>query len=886
MLRFHQLGMKLRTLFMRRKAGAQLDAELRFHLDRQIEENRAAGMSADQARYAALRAFGNPALLRDQARAAWSWNGLESLLRDLRIGMRTLGRAPGFTFIAIGIMALGIGSNVALFTVVRGVLLKPLPFKDPDRLVRIYEADAHNPVHNRVAVSGADFFDWQRQQHSFEQMALLTTSGYDINLSGSAGQLPEQIAVQQTSWNLFPMLGVQPALGRLFTAGDDAAGANATVVLTWGLWERRYGADPHVVGSTVFLDTKPYTVIGILPSWFSYSDPTVQLWTPVYHEETWPGLTTAHGAHNFQVLARLRPGVSLVQAKAEMDAIQARIRKRFPTGPIFDAAAVVPMLEAQVGPIRTAIYVLFAATGCLLFIACLNIANLLVARIASRRKEIAIRAALGGSRARRFQEQLVESALLSLGGGGLGLLVAWLTVQWLVHMRGDLPRVYAVHPDGISLVFGVSVILLCGLVTGLVPVLSFHDGQILHTLWESSRFHVGSHGKVRLRRVLLALEVSLTVVLLACAGLLLKSYQRLRSVDLGCVTKDVLTMSLDLPEARYATPVQRLAFFEQLVERVRALPGIEAAGLDTELPGIGHQRDDAFTIQENPPLPQGKFLDASVPSTDPGLFQALGIPLLRGRLFQPAERLEDAEVAVVTPAFVHEFFPNADPIGKHIVDGNFDGPHSFQIVGVVGDVRESIGDPPRPTIYYPLYRGDMSFAFLAIRTHTDPLAYAVPVQKIVAKMDADLAVGHILTMEEIVGRSTLGASFDATLLSIFAALSLALAGVGLFGVLSYLATQRTGEIGIRIALGAQREQVLRLMLLDGLQPALFGLILGLAASAAATRFIRSLLYETQPLDPAVFAAVAATLLLVAALACMAPAWHASRLDPMQALRTE
>ncbi|MGH9606932.1 MAG: ADOP family duplicated permease [Terracidiphilus sp.] len=883
---FTQLAMKTRMLFARGKASAHLDDELRFHVERQTAENIAAGMSADEAHYAALRAFGNPALLREQARATWSWGALESFARDLRYGIRTLRRTPGFTIIAILVMALGIGANVALFTVVRGVLLRPLPFKDPGRLVRIYEADAHNPVHNRVAVSGADFFDWQKQEHSFDEMALATAGDFDINLSGSGGQLPEDAGAMEGSWNLFPMLGVRPALGRLFTANDDSASAGATVVLTWGLWERRYGADPQIVGKTVLVNAKPYTVLGVLPAWFSYPNPTVGLWLPLFHENTWPGFRTAHAAHNFRVLARLAPGATIAQAKAEMDAIQLRIRQRFPIGPVFDATSIVPMLESEVGPIEAALYALFGASACLLLIACLNIANLLVARAASRRKETAIRAALGGSRAGRIKEQVVESLLLSIAGGGLGLLFAWLAVQWFVRLRADLPRVYAVQFDGGAILFGVGVILLCGIAAGLVPALSLDDKQVLRALQGYSHSQAGNKGTLTLRRTLLTLEVALTVVLLASAGLLMKSYQRLRSVDLGCATRNILTMGIDLPEARYKTPAQRLAFFEQLVERVRALPGVEAASLDTELPGTGYQRDDSFTIQENPPLPKGKYLDAFVPSVDPDYFRTMQIPLLRGRIFRPDERLGNANVAVVTAAFVHEFFPSGDAIGKHIDDANFNAPHGFEIVGVVGDTRQTIADTPRPAIYYPLYRGDFSSASLVIRARADAPGFAVPVQKIVAKMDPSLAVSDVLTMDQLLGQSTLDQIFDTTLLTGFAVLSLLLAAVGLFGVLSYIVAQRTSEIGIRIALGAQREQVLRLMLADGLRPALIGLALGLAASAAATRLIQSMLYETAPLDPAVFAAVAASLLAVAALACLVPAWRASRLDPVRALRTE
>jgi predicted permease len=884
---FEQFRMRIGMLFRRGRAAERLDAELRFHLDQQIAENIAAGMSAEEARHAALREFGNPAALRDQARETWSWTGVESLLRDVRIAARTLGRTPGFALTAIVIVALGIGATVTMFTVVHSVLLKPLPFEDPDRLVRIYEADSHDPGHNHVAVAGADFLDWQKQAHSIDQMALMYTMNGGYNLSGSSGQLPEFVEAQVADWNLFPILSVRPAAGRLFTVDDDRAGADATAVLTWGLWKRRYGGDPAIVGQKILLDAKPYTVIGVLPAWFSYPHSKVQLWTAVRHEmASWPGFATSHGAHNFRVVARLKPGVTIARAKAELDSIQANIRKQFPEGPIFDATNVMPLLESDVHKVKGPLYALFGATGCLLLIACLNIAGLLVARAAARRNEAAIRTALGGSRARLIREQLVESVLLTLAGGVLGLLFALLTVHWLVTIRSDLPRVDGIHLDGVAVLFAAGVVLLCGLVAGLIAALSVNDKQVLRALQAASRSQAGSHGRARLRRVLLSLEVGLTVVLLISAGLLLRSYQRLRSVELGCATDNVLTMGINLPEARYKTHSQITEFYEQLLDRIRALPGVAGAGLNTVLPGTGSGRDDAFTITENPPLPKGKYLDASMRSVDPGYFAAMQIPIVRGRSFLPNQRLKDANVAIVTPAFVREFFPNTDPLGKHIDDGNFDDPHKFEIVGVAADTLEDVSRPAQPTMYFPLYGGSESYARLAVRTKSDAASFALPIQKIIAQMDRDLPVSDILTMDQIVGKSTLDASFDALLLTVLATLSLILAAVGLFGVLSYIVTQRRSEIGIRMALGEQRGQVLGLMLVDGLRPAIYGLVLGLIASAGAVKLIRSMLYGSKPVDSVVFVAVAVALLLVAALACAVPAWRASRLDPMEALRTE
>jgi predicted permease len=532
------------------------------------------------------------------------------------------------------------------------------------------------------------------------------------------------------------------------------------------------------------------------------------------------------------------------------------------------------------------LYVVFAATGCLLLIACLNIANLLVARSAARRREAAIRSALGGSRARLIREQVIQSLILSIAGGTIGLFFASITLQWLISTRDDIPRADAIHMDGIVFLFAFGVMLACGLFAGLIPALSSSDKQVLKTLHESSRSLSGGRQSTRLRQLLLALEVGLTVVLLIGAGLLIKSYRQLRSVDLGCATSHVLTMDINLPYVSYDTAAKRVAFFEQLQERVQHLPGVRGAGVSTILPGQGHRRDDTFTIAEHPPLPRGQILDASTFFVDPNYFQAMQIPLLQGRLLQPDERYENARSVVISETLVRQYFPNENPIGKHIVPDGVEGNPRYEIVGVVADTLEDLTTPAVQTIYYPLYIGTERSAMLAVRTASAPTAQALPIQKVIAGLDRDLPVANVLTMDQILGQSTLDASFDAKLLLAFAVLSLILSAVGLFGVLSYIVAQRTTEIGIRIALGAQREQVMRLMLGDGLRPALAGLLIGLAGSVGVARLIQSMLYGTSPFDPAVFVLVAIMLLLVAVAACVLPAWRASRLDPMQALRTE
>jgi predicted permease len=888
-MRWEKLRMRFRMLLGRGRAAEWLDAELQFHLEQQIAENLAAGMSAEEARYAAMRSFGNTTLVREQARETWNWAGLESVLRDVRYAARALARAPGFSLIAIAVMAMGIGATVTLFTIVHAVLMKPLPFPDQDRLVMIYEADSTSHAGNHP-VAGGTFLSWQQRNYSFGQMGV-TTQGMAYNLSSPGGQLPERVQAEAVSWQTLAVLGLHAVPGRLFLASDDGYAAPKTAVITWGFWQRRFGGSQAAIGSTLLLDAAPFTVIGVLPRWFTWPDAKVQLLTDIMPQIP-EQVMESHDSHNFHVIGRLKPGISLARAQADLSTISAQERKRFPDGPVHDAANVHPLLQDEVREVKTPLYALLGATGCLLLIACLNVANLLVARGAARRREMAIRAALGGGRGRRMRAQVTESILLSAAGGATGTALAAGALHWLLSVRTDLPRAGAVHLDGAALLFAVGVAALCGITAGIAPALMDDDRQVLQTLQEASRSHSGGRARVRVRRALLTVEVGLTVVLLIGAGLLLRSYQQLRSVRLGCATHNVLTMGLTLPDAQYKTEEQKSAFVRELSARVHGLPGVEGVAMTTMLPGAGDGEDDAIVIHEDPPLKKGAYLDAMIRWVNPEYFEAMHIPLLRGRAFAQNEGPGDATYAIVSESFVKQFFAGRDPLGKHIDDAN-NGPlgakteASNQIIGVVGNTLATVySTEPAPTIYYPLYgglRGDIS---LAVRTAYDPLQLARPVQQVIAGLDRNLPVADVLTMEQIIGQSMLDSSFDATLLALFAGVSLALAAVGLFGVLSFIAAQRTTEMGIRMALGAQREAVLGLMLRDGMAPALVGLALGLAASAGTARLVRSMLYQTHPFDPGVFLLVAVLLLAVAALACAVPAWRASRLDPMQALRME
>ena len=880
--------MRWSRFFRRRRKDAEVIEEMKSYLAEQIDENLARGMSPTEARRRAYLKLGNPQRVRE---GLWQQNTLmflENLLRDFRYAVRTLGRSPGFTLIAVLVMALGIGANVALFTVVRSVLINPLPYRDPGQLYSIYEHDSHStdPEGGFAPVAGGSFGEWQKTAQGMAEMSLLSPWN-QYNVSGDKGNLPEKLDAAPVSANLFETLRVRPFLGRFFTPADDQPGAEATVILTYGFWKRRFNSDVHIVGQKIWLDARPFTIIGVLPSSFSYSGAfaanTIQLWTPAGHELSKFVLETFED-HEFVVVARLKPGVTPASLIQRLNAVQTQIRAAHPSPGVHDAVAGRSMLEDTVHEYKTSLYVLLSATGCVLFIACLNVASLLVARTAARSKELAIRAALGGGRFRLLRERLMESLALSLAGGVLGFALAWVAVQWLIRTRQDMNRVEFIHIDAIVILFTVGAVAVCAIFSGMISAASSGSRRILAGLQESSRGHSAGNARAGLRKILLVLEVGVTVVLLVGAGLLLKSYQRLRNADLGVPIDNVLTMRLSLPEARYKEAEKQVAFFEQLIERVRAVPGVHAAGLVSTAPGQGWGGDRLMGVLEHPWQSKDQAVDMMVRGADPGYFQAIGIPLQRGRIFRSDERLKRDHVVVLSESAAKQAFPNEDPIGKHVrieMTGEL-----FEVVGVVGNTRYQISEPIKPTLYWPIFGNGYSNATIIVRSAHDVDTLALPIQKIIGQMDPDLPVSGVMTMEESIGKATIGSQFDSILVMAFAVIALILAAAGLYGVLAYLVTQRTSEIGIRIALGAQRKTVLRLVLIDGLRPALVGLVVGLGASAAASRLIRSMLYETQPLDATVFATVAATLLLVAGFACLIPAWRASRLDPMQALRAD
>ena len=866
---------------------ADLKRELQSDLELEEEEQRERGVPPEEARYAALRAFGNPTLIREHTRAVWSWNALESLLRDVRISVRTLFRSPGFSMLAVLVMALCIGATTSLFTVVRSVLLRPLPFRDPERLVMIYEhfrdPSMNAQQFNYNPVAPADYYDWRTQTHGFEDMAAWRY--WQFTLTGEHGELPELVTARGGSWNLFPLLGVNAVIGRTFTESEDRPDGNA-VMLTWNLFERRFGGDPAIVGKQIHLDGKPYTVVGVLPNWFMYPDAKVQVWIP-YASGLPPVVLQHHDFHFSRVVARLRSDVSLASALGQVGAVQYRLHLQNLNAPVAEDVASRTLIQDLAQDVKKPLIILLCAVTCMLLIGCLNVANLTVARSAARQKEIAIRSALGAGTMTLIREQLVESLLVSIAGGMTGVLLSLAATKWLVTTWTDLPSARSVHADGVVLAFACALFISAALLAGLLSSISSTGKEGIAALQASSRSAAGSQARTALRKTLLTVEIATTVVLLIAAGLLLKSFWRLRTTDVGCATDNVLTMGYSLPAKKYDSPEKMNAFNETLLEQVRAMPGVRAAGLGSIVPGAGVAGDDSFTIPEHPPTAPGTALpDALSRLADPGYFRTLQIPLLNGRVFTSEDRAGRPKTIIISHQLAQQYFPGEDPLGKHLrVTGR--GSADYEIVGVVADTLYQVGQPGKATMYFPVLNGEIYEGLtLVVRTASHPLTFSVPIQKKIAELDPELPVSDVSTMEQIVEQSLGNASLSAGLVLAFAVLSLILASVGLYGVLSYLTMQRTGEIGVRMALGAQREEVLRLMLGDGMRSALYGLVLGLATSTGAVRLIQSMLYGTRPLDPAIFAAVAATLLVVAVFACLVPAWRASRIDPMQALRTE
>ena len=867
----------------RRRAEEELDEEIRAHLELEIEQNVEAGMSPEQARTAALRAFGNVALTKEDSRTVWGFRSLEMLWQDFRFGLRMLAKKPGFTAVAVIALALGIGANSAIFSVVHTVLLRPLPYRDADRIVMVWEdGTAHGfPIN---VTSAANYIDWRDQNQVFETMAIVGRASF--NLTG-AGE-PERIDGRRVSSSLFPLLAVDPVLGRTFLPEEDSPGANRVVILSHGLWQRRFGMRPDVIGQHLTLNGQSYEVVGVMPPHFHFPSRDDQLWVPIAFT---PQQAANRGDNSFEAIARLKPGVSREQADAEMDTITARLQQQYPNVVKTQGSVVIPLHEQLVGDIKPALLILLGAVGFVLLIACANVANLLLVRAAARQKEIAVRLALGAGRRRLIRQLLTESILLSAIGGAVGLLVALCGVSLLkTFIPKEIGQVTAVGIDANVLVFTLGVSLLTGLIFGLAPALQASKFNLNETLKEGGRDSaVGRRGN-RLRSFLVVAEVAISLVLLIGAGLLINSFLRLRNIDPGFHSKNLLTMRIALPREKYPDHAKRKAFYGELLSRVEALPGVRSAAVSNWIPLTLQGDTFGISIEGRPDPGAQEMPDIVTRVVSPGYFNTMGIELLRGRPFADGQdRTDTALVAIISETMARRLWPGEDPLGKRIKPGRSDSDMEWiTVVGVAKDVRQfELTAEPRLQMYLP-YSQPSFFVpgHLVVRTEVEPASLTAPVREAVWAIDKDQPVSDIRSMEEIFSESIARQRFSMLLLAIFAGVAMLLGAVGIYGVVSYSVAQRAHEIGVRMALGAPRGNVLRMVVGQGLKLVLLGVGIGLVAASVLTRLMESLLFGISATDPATFVAISVVLVAAATLASYIPARRATRIDPLIALRYE
>ena len=811
---------------------------------------------------------------------------MKTFLQDVRYGLRVLAKAPGFTAVAVLAIALGVAANTAIFSVINAVLLEPLPYREPGRLVSLWEMNRARDARQNV-LSPANLIDWKEQTNVFEDVAAFM----DIRANLSGGGEPEEVVVQYVTPNLFPLLGVEPIKGRGFTNEDATPGAARTVVLGHGIWQRRFGSDPGVVGKTFNLSGTPVTVVGVMPArfqWFIRKGSRTAAPPEMYSAFALSDTYRKRQGRYMSAVARLKDGVTRERAELELNHLAARLEEQYPEFNKGWGAEVVSLRDQFAGPIKPVLWVLLGAVGFLLLIACANVANLLLARGASRQKEIAIRTALGAGRARVVRQLLTESVLLAVVGGVLGLLLAWWGVELLLALSPrDVLDLGGVGLNVPVLVFTLGVSLLTGIVFGVVPAFEASRVSTSESLKEGAKGTTMGKRGGRLRGAFVVVEIAMALVLLVGAGLMLKSFARLRSVDPGFEPDNVLTMRVSLPVRKYKEDAQVIAFTRQATERLAALPGVEAAGAVNYLPFAGPGSATNFKIVGRPDPPPGEEPDTDVRVTDENYFRAMGIPLLRGRMYNVQESAERGQVAVVTQSFVDKYFPGEEPLGKQLLVNMKDEPNPTEIIGVVGDIKlHALDEAPQPTVYWPhaeLVYSNMTFV---VRAKGDPTALGTAARGAIQAIDADQPVADMRPMGQFLAESVARARFSATLLGVFALVALVLAGVGVYGVMAYAVAQRTHEIGVRVALGAQARDVLRIVLGQGMALAGAGLALGLLGAFALTRLLSSLLFEVSTTDLATYATLTGFLLLVAFLACFIPARRATKVDPMVALRYE
>jgi putative ABC transport system permease protein len=869
--------MKL-PLWRRQRREEELEEEIQAHLEMAKRDRMERGQTAEEAQEYARREFGNVGLVKEVTRETWGWTGLERLGQDLYHGARVLKKNPGFTLTAMITLALGIGANTAIFSIINAVLLRPPALNEPNRLARLYQGNYNNNS-LRESVSGPNFQDCKNQSRLFESLAAY--GNRSANVTGDDG--PERVFLTAVSADYFKVLKVEPVLGRAFLPEEDKPGAPRVVVLSYGYWQRRFGADPNIVGKTLTLDGYNFTIIGVMPREAQLSSET-QFWRLLgidYAAEN-------RGNQYLKVIGRLKPGVSWPQVQAEMDTLVESIAKAYPQLNAGWRLVVTPIMEEVVGPIRPTLLALLGAVGFVLLITCANVASLLLARAASREKEFAVRAALGASRWRLIRQLGVESMLLAIVGGAFALLLAPWATRALVALSAGIPRAKEIGVDHRVLGFTLAVSLLTGLIFGLFPALQISKPDLNESLKDGGRGAVG-FGRYRLRSLLVVSEVALSMVLLVGAGLTIKSFRRLLAVDPGFTPERVLSMQLSLPRQRYPQPAQQAAFSAQLVRELAATPDVESVGVIANRPFSNSQWSYAFVIEGRPPLPAGQVTVADYNSATPDYFHTLSIPLLKGRVFTEQDSGQSPAVAVISEAMARRFWPGEDPVGQRLFidDG---GPNPRQIVGVVGDVKHyGLERGAKPTVYLPFMQNPYRYMTLMVRASGDASNVAGAVTRRIRELEKDTPIDTVITMSQLVSNSVAPRRFLTLLLAIFAASALLLAMIGVYGVMSYAVERRTHEIGIRMALGARSSDVLRLVIRQGMTLAVAGVAIGTLFAFAMAKLITTssgILFQVEPTDWSTYVLIALLLPAVALMPCLITARRAAKVDPLVALRCE
>ena len=881
-----ECGRRLGMLFRREKFDREMDEEMRLHVEMREKAQRENGAAAQQAYTEARKNFGNALVMREASRDAWGWTWLEQLGQDLRYAFRMLSKSPGFTAVAVLTLALGIGANTAIFSVVYAMLLSPLPYKNASQLIVLNET---TPRVGTVSVSYPNFLDWRAQSHSFSQMAAVYHVGF--NLAGVSQ--PENISGEAVSPSFLSMLGVHPFLGRDFEPSEEKAGTAPVVLLGYSLWQTHLGGDPNAIGKTISLDGRSYTVIGVLPAEFRSIGKTDVMEPTGVAATTDSDMQKREDRGDMAVVARLAPGVTFVQARAEMEGIAARLAKEYPASNDQFSVKLQPIRNVFAGDARPALLVLFGAVMFVLLIACANVANLFLVRGAARTREIALRIAFGASRSRIVRQVLTESFVLAFLGGIFGLALAVAGIKGMTRLvSADMLNGASVSLNGAVLLFTAGVIVLCALVFGLAPAMHSTKPDVQSELKEGARTSSAGAAQNRLRGALAIAEISLSLILLAGAGLMVKSLYRLLAVNPGFQPEHVLTMEMALRTQQYAKDPAVLNFWQHVLARVRPLPGVEGAALGTNVPFTDNHGRTDITI-EGMALPKpGSFPHPDIHTISPDYAQTMGMTLERGRTFTDADDLNAPRVALVNEKLARQYWASEDPIGKRFIWGHFNPnsktpPKWVTVVGVVGDAKMyGLANPARLEVYVPLRQDAENDMDLIVKSRLDSAALASEIRGTVAAVDKDQPIFGIATMDKLVSDDVSSPRLTLVLLGLFSGLAVVLAAIGIYGVISFSVAQRTHEIGIRMALGAQRRDVLRLVIGQGTRLALAGIAIGMAAALGLTRLMSSLLFSVSASDPATFAAVAILLALVALAACYIPARRAMRVDPMVALRYE